>query len=192
MKPINNYENVQAAGNIESLPAGGYVCEIKQCKEVNNRNTPGTHLEIMFEVCEGDFRGFFEADYRNQDREDKFWRGLINQNIPDESSPKYAQQCKFFKRFTNTVEDSNPGYHWDWNEAGLKGKRIGVLFGEKEKKSQRGTVYIITEAREIVPVDDIRAGRYKVPEKKTLAPEASYGGYGGFTPVADDDSDLPF
>ena len=191
MNPIKNWNEVQAAGTIDNLPAGGYICEIKQCREVANKNSPGTHLEVSFEVCEGDFRGFFERDYRAQDREDKFWRGIINQNIPDEASQKYAQQCKFFKRFTNTVEESNPGYHWDWNEAGLKGKKIGVLFGEKEKKSQKGTVYIITEAREVVSIETIRNGSFKIPEKKTLPAEPAYGGYGGFTPVADD-GELPF
>lgn len=191
MKAISNWENVQAAGNIESLPVGAYVCDIKQAKEVKNRNTSGTHLEIMFDVCEGEFRGFFEQDYRSQDREDKFWRGIIRQNVPQESSDKYGQQCKFFKRFINTIEDSNPGYHWDWNETGLKGKKIGVVFGEREKESQKGTVYTITEACEVIPADDARAGKFKAPEKKTLPAKPAYSG--GFAPVQDDDDgDLPF
>lgn len=189
MKPISNWNDVQAAGNIETLPAGGYVCEIQKCTEVRNRNSPGTHLEILFDVCEGDYRDFFAQDWKSQDREDKFWRGIINQNIPDETSSKYEQQKKFFKRFTNTVEDSNPGYHWDWNEATLKGRKIGVVFGEREKESQRGTIYTVTDAREIVTAEDIRTGKYKVPEKRTLQPAPTYG---GFSPVSDDDTEIPF
>ena len=193
MKPIPNFDKVQAPGNIENLPAGGYICEIRKCKEKANKNSNGTHLEIAFDVCEGDYRGFFEKDYRSQDREDKFWHGLINQNVPDESSAKYSQQCQFFKRFVNAIEDSNSGYHWDWNEEGLKGKRIGVLFGEKERKSQRGTIYIVTEAREIIAVDDVRDGRYKMPPKKALEPEnATIVNSAEFAPVSDEDDDLPF
>ena len=136
MKPINNWSEIkEAGGQIENLPAGAYICDIKQCREVGNKNGNGTHLEIMFDVCRGDYRGWFERDWNLQNREDKYWRGIIRQNIPDETSPKYDVQCGFFKRFTNNIEASNPGYHWDWNEAGLKGKQIGVVFGEVEKES---------------------------------------------------------
>ena len=128
MKPINNFQNVKEAGGaIENLPAGGYVCTIMKCVEEKNRNNNGTHLTIQFDVAEGEYKDWFAKDWKNQTREDKFWHGVINQNIPDETSPKYDTQCGFFKRFTNAVEASNPGYHWDWNEAGLKGKKIGIM-----------------------------------------------------------------
>ena len=190
MKPINNWDNVQAAGNIETLPAGAYVCEIMQAKETKNKNSDGTHLEISFDVCEGDYKGFFQQDWKGQDREDKFWRGIIRQNIPNEQSAKYILQCRFFKRFTNALEDSNPGYHWDWNEAALKGKKIGVVFGERERESQKGTVYTVTDATEMISVEDVKNGKFKVPEKKRLQRTASSA---GFTPLDDvDDGDLPF
>lgn len=189
MRPIQNWENVQAAGNREQLPPGGYVCEIKQAVEVKNRNNSGTHLELAVEIIEGEYKGFFERDWRAQTREDKFWAGVVRQNVPDEASNKYEQQCMFFKRFTNTVEDSNPGYHWDWNEVGLKGKKIGVVFGEQERMSQTGRQYTATVAQEIVTVEDIRQGNYKVPEKRLLAggntaQSASVGGFAA--------EDLPF
>ena len=170
MKAIKNFEDVKAAGGqIENLPAGGYVCEIKKCSEDPNKRGTGSHLTIQFDVCEGENSGWFANDWKAQDREDKFWHGVINQNVPDESSPKYDMQCRFFKSFTNTIEESNPGYHWDWNEAGLKGKRIGVIFGEAEKQSSKGTVYIITRAESICSVDAIRKGSFKVPELKKLS-----------------------
>lgn len=189
MKPISNWDSVQAASNPESLPAGGYVCEIKQSKEVKNKNSDGTHLEISFDVCEGEHIGFFQQDWKSQDREDKFWRGIARQNIPNENSSKFEQQKKFFKRFTNALEDSNPGYHWDWNEGALKGMKIGVVFGERERESQRGTVYTITEAAEMISADDVRKNNYKVPEKKCLQKQTTYSA--GFSAV-EDDGDLPF
>lgn len=168
MKPINNWENVQEmGGEIENIPAGAYVCEIKKCEEKPNRNG-GSRLEISFDVCEGDYRGWFMQDWRMQNREDKFWRGITNQNIPDENSPKYDTQCGFFKRFINQVEASNPGYHWAWDEKTLVGKKIGVVFGEVERESQRGTRYMITRADSIISVDDARSGKAKIPAPKML------------------------
>lgn len=190
MKPINNWENVKATGSFETLPAGGYVCQIKSAKEVPNKRSAGTHLEIMFDIAEGDYRGFFERDYRSQTREDKFWGGIVNQNVPNEGSPKYEQQAGFFKRFINDIEESNPGYHWNWDEKTLVGRMIGVVFGEREKQSQKGTVYTTSIADSITTVDAIRKGAYKVPELRRL-PNAPATSFGGFSPVADD-GDLPF
>lgn len=189
MKPINNWENVKAAGSIETLPAGAYVCEIKQAVEKPNK-TAGTHLEISFEVIEGEYKDFFGRDYRSQDREDKFWHGIIRQNCPDENSPKYEAQSRFFRSFTDRVEESNPGYHWDWNEAGLKGKKIGVVFGEREKQSQKGTIYTVTDAAEIISVDDARKGKFNTPAKKTLPTANTFGGFAPGASVNSDD--LPF
>lgn len=169
MKPINNWENVQEmGGEIENIPAGAYVCEVKKAEEKQNRNG-GSRLEISFDVCEGDYREWFMQDWRAQNREDKFWRGIVNQNIPDENSPKYDTQCGFFKRFVNQVEVSNPGYHWAWDENTLVGKKIGVVFGEVERESQRGTRYLVTQASGVISVDDVRSGKAKIPAPKMLA-----------------------
>lgn len=192
MKPINNWENIKATGNYESLPAGGYICCIKAVKEVPNKRGIGSHLEIMFEVSEGEYKGFFERDYRSQNREDKFWGGVIYQNIPDETSPKYEQQAGFFKRFIANVEESNPGYHWNWDEKTLMGRMIGVIFGERERQSQRGTVYTVTSADSVVSIETVRSGNYKIPEPRKLEPAASsFGGFGSFQPMSQSD-DLPF
>ena len=194
MKPIKEFDKVQAAGSIDVLPVGCYVCEIKKCTEEKNNSGKGTHLAILFDIAEGDYRGFFMKDWKAQNREDKFWRGIIRQNIPDETSPKYDMQCGFFKRFTNNIEASNPGYHWDWNETALKGKMIGVVFGEVERESQRGTRYMTTQADSIVSVDAVRSEKYKLPAPKMLAPAAVAPAFNApvFTPVDDQDGDLPF
>ena len=89
MKPINNFDKVQATGAIDILPAGAYVCKIEKCTEEKNKSGTGTHLAILFDIVEGDYRGFFMADWKAQNREDKFWRGIIRQNVPDEKSEKY-------------------------------------------------------------------------------------------------------
>lgn len=198
MKAIKNWDKVQeASSGFEVLPVGGYVCEIKMAEEKSNKNNNGTHLEISFDVCEGDYRGFFAQDYKGQTREDKFWRGVIRQNIPLEGAEKYKKQCQFFKRFTTCLEKSNEGYTWDWHEERLKGKKIGVVFGEVERESARGIRYMVTMPQTIVTVEAVRTDDYKVPEPKMLG----YAALPGTAPaaqnpfgsaIADDDTDLPF
>ncbi len=198
MRPINNWENVkEAGGDFENLPAGGYVCEIKKVTEKKNKNNNGTRLEIWFEISEGEWRGFFERDWRNQAREDKYWHGQINQNIPLDGSPKYEAQCSFFKSFINAIEDSNPGYHWAWDENTLVNRRCGVIFGEQEKMSKRGNKYIATYASSIVSVAAIKEGKYKIPELKALEtkdePASTFSGdWSGGGQFSAPDGDLPF
>ena len=193
MKPIKDWDNVKEPSSTrESLPAGGYVCEILKAAEKPNKQSRGTHLELMIEICEGERRGFFTADYNAQTGEQRYWGGVVNQNIPDELSDKYAMQASFFRRFTNAVEDSNPGYHWDWNEAGLKGKKIGVIFAAREKESAKGTIYTVTNADSVVSVDTIRSGKFTVPELKKLERKTSSGYGGAYNDVPPHtDADLP-
>ena len=193
MKPIKEFDKVQAAGAIDVLPVGSYVCEIKKCTEEKNNSGKGTHLAILFDIAEGDYRGFFMKDWKAQNREDKFWRGIIRQNIPDEKSEKYDMQFRFFKSFVNAVEDSNDGYAWDWDETKLAGKTVGVVFGEVEKKSQRGTVYVTTQADSICSAEAARNGTAKIPERRTLPGSSS----STFTPASGPvdvsaDEEVPF
>lgn len=193
MKPINNFDKVQpAGGSYDTLPAGAYVCKIQKCTEEKNRSGSGSHLAILFDIAEGDYREFFMADWKGQNREDKFWRGIIRQNIPDEKSDKYDMQCRFFKTFVNAVEDSNDGYDWDWDEKKLKGKLIGVVFREVEKQSARGTVYVVTNADSVCSVEAARNGTAKIPERKTLSVPGSPGFAPASGPADVSASDLPF
>lgn len=193
MKAIENWDNIQEITDIENLPAGGYIIQIRRAVERENKSGKGSHIEILFDVADGPNMGFFEKDYRAQTREDKYWRGVIRQNIPQEESAKYPQQCSFFKRFIRDIEESNPGYHWDWNEEGLAGKYCGCVFGEREKQSQRGTVYTITEATAITTTEAIKKGAFELPAKKRLSGAGVPGGTGaGYANFSDDDGELPF
>ena len=192
MKPINNWENVKAVGGFEALPAGGCVCEIKKATEKPNKNSAGTHLELMIDIAEGEYAGFYERDYKANTAAEKFWRGIIRQNVPVEGSEKYEMQCRFFKRFISDVEDSNSGYHWTWDENTLKGKKIGVIFRAHEKESKTGNVYTVTYADSMTTVANIRAGTFKVPDVKKLAKSAA-APFEGFADLGSSSGfDLPF
>ena len=191
MKEINNWNEVKAASDgFETVPVGGYVCTIMKCDEKPNKNSGGTHLEIWFDILLGDYKGFFTNDYANQTGENKYWRGIIYQNVPDENSTKYSMQCGFFKRFINAVEASNEGYHWDWNEQLLKGKRIGVVFGEVERESRGGTRYMTTRPDSVVDVKAVEEKKYRLPKVKYLPAKPEAAETAKYEDV--DDGDLPF
>ena len=45
----------------------------------------------------------------------------------------------FFKGFIKTIENSNIGYVWDWDETKLKGKKVCGVFQYEEYEKQDGT-----------------------------------------------------
>lgn len=90
------------------------------------------------------------------------------------------------------IEESNPGYKWDWIEAALKGKTVGVLFREREWEWD-GKTGMTTEACTFVSVDDIRANNFKMPRPKMLNKATSQTANSTSFSAPDDlNSDLPF
>ena len=195
MKQLKGFENAKViTGGVPQLPKGGYIAKILDCKEEESYN--GYHwLAISFDIAEGDFKGHFAEQYRANTNENKKWRGVYNAFIPEEGSQYYEENLNKFKTMIANIEESNSGYHWDWDETKLKGKLIGVLFGEKEFETENNGVIIVTECRGIRSVDCIKDGKFKMPALKTLgkAPSvsAASSSSNSFTAI-DDDDDLPF
>ena len=85
------------------------------------------------------------------------------------------------------IEQSNPGYHWDWNEQGLKGKAVGI--------NVRGGTYNgkpYTSIGRLESVQAIRDGSAKVMADAKPRGDAQTAGNmdGGAIVVTDDE--LPF
>lgn len=166
MKQFSGFEAKKSAGARELLPAGGYVAKILNAEEVSY--DWGNVLLISFDILEGQYKDFFATDYHNQDREDKKWRGTFRLNVPkDDGSEKDGWTKRTFGNSIWSVEASNPGYHWDWNEATLKGKIVGVLFRNREWEMNGNTGWT-TECCALTSVDDIRQGKFRQPKDKPL------------------------
>ena len=195
MKQLKGFERAKViGGGIPQLPKGGYIAQIMDCKEESSASGY-TWLAFSFDISEGEYKGHFAAQYRANTNENKKWRGTYNAFIPEETSQYYEENLNKFKTMIAHIEESNPGYHWDWDETKLKGKTIGVIFGEKEFKPEDGEIIILTECRGIRSVDCIKNGKFKMPALKTLgnAPATVASSAASFTDVTDDsDDDLPF
>lgn len=193
MKQLKGYEGAKViTGGMPQLPKGGYIAKILDCKE-ESKNGYGW-LAISFDISEGEHKGHFAEQYRANTNENKKWRGTYNAFIPDESSQYYEDNLNKFKTMISNIEESNPGYHWDWDETKLKGKIIGVIFGEKEFQPENGDLMILTECRGIRSTQCIKDGKFKMPALKTLngAPSVQSASSTTLDKMVDDDDDLPF
>lgn len=198
MKPFKNYEKTQTFSSRPTLPEGGYVCKILNAEEKAYKSSKGEFhkLEVSIDIIEGEHTGFFAADYRSQQNEDKKWKGVLRMSVPTDDGSDLDEKIKSaFKTNITAIEESNDGYHWDWNEAGLKGLIIGCLFQLQEWEWE-GRSGWKAQPYGFIDAEKIRSGDFKVPKPrplkgKTSTPPASNNSLADFEEVIAD-SDLPF
>ena len=191
MKQYQGFESKKSASARELLPAGNHIAKILKAEEQST--TEGKlYIVLSFDIMEGEYKDFFRRDYNSQDPAFGMpkWRGTFRLWEPtDDGSEKDGWTKRTFNNLIACIEESNPGYHWDWNEQNLKGKMIGVMYRDKEWAFDGKTGWT-TECGALCSVEDVRSGRAKPLKSKPLPQSAGAPSAGGFTQVEDDE--LPF
>lgn len=196
----SNWNNVQAFSDRQKLPLGAYVCTIKQA--VVQHNDYGDQLCVLFDISAGEFAGYYDDDFKRNQRKDKKWKGVLRLWLPkNDGSDKDEWTKSILKGFVTSVEESNRGYTWDWDEKSLAKKEIGILFRNEQWEYNGKSGWAVRPFRAI-SVDSVEDGKYALPSDKPLRnePAPSYGDFsnpysgstGEFAPLEDDDAQLPF
>ena len=159
MKRIEGWENIKENSGFEKLSPGGYIVKLLNIQDVPEKE----YLKISFDIDEGEKKGFFTEQYKNNTQTDKKWP-----NAGSFIRSYKATAASMFRGFTNAVENSNKGYTFDFNEESLKGKKVGVIVAEEEYVNQKGQVRVRTYVSAVRSVDTIKKGEFTVPELKKL------------------------
>lgn len=194
IKRFNDYAETKSYGDIQALPKGGYVLKIMGAEVCSN--SIGQYVKISCDIAEGEYMNFFANEYKNQQTEDKKWRCNYLLNIPnDDGTEKDGWTKRRFKTVIEALEESNSGYHFDWDEKKFKGKLIGGLFNEREYLSNDGNVKRATNLAQMCTVEKIRSGKFQLPDDKLLSsrPQQAQSSDNGFMNIPDGvDEELPF
>ena len=176
MKKFSKFETAQIkTGSVfDQLPKGAYVIKISGTKVEANKSGEGEHIKIMFDIAEGEYKDFYKKQYEAMTGEDKHWPydGVHNLPAPDDSSPQWM--INSFGTFVAALEDSNEGYHWNWEEGTLKGKLVGAKFRNVQSE-YNGKVYDHVKPKWFIKAQAVRDGKFgKLPndvliEKKPAA-----------------------
>ena len=170
MKKPSNWNDVKAAGERVKLPAGGYEAKIINAKVVNYDGSNGSYerLEIAVDITAGEYKDYYKQDFDSNTRDDKKWRGVARFYVPtDDGSEKDEYTKSVLKSVTDALEDSNKGYHWDWDETKLKGLKVGILVRDKEYEID-GKHGFSPEIFRFTDINRIREGKFTVPKQKLL------------------------
>lgn len=191
-----NWDNVQAFSDRPKLPVGAYVCRIK--KAVVQNSDYGDQLCILFDIEDGEYAGFYANEFKSNQREDKKWKGVLRQFLPkDDGSEKDEWTKSSFKGLVTSIESSNRGYQWNWDENSLAGKEIGIIFRNEEWEYEGKTGWAVRPFR-ATSVDTVQDGDYTLPKDKPLKnrPADNYGvspaAQSNFVPLDDSEEELPF
>lgn len=187
MEKIKGYEEAQAiTGEYEKLEAGGYICKIISAKEEKSKSGKRM-LVIALDIAEGDRKDYFRNRFTENTSPDKKWPsgGIYRQMLEGDKA------LGFLKGLMTSLEASNEGFKWDWDEKKLKDLKCGAIFGEEEYERMDGSIGTSTKVKFIRTVKAIQDGNFKVPELKKL-PEKGEAFEDFLNSVDSDNQDLPF
>ena len=132
MKKPNNYDATKAQGDFTPVELGGHKLVIKQVSEKKSKNDKNM-IVVLFDFAPDDIQpGYFSKQFADDIRPEKTWPNQATQYILVEDQD--GNTSRSFKTFCTCVENSNSGFScWKdddtFNFQGLKGKKIGGVFG---------------------------------------------------------------
>jgi len=139
----------------EQLPAGLYIAKcigakVDHVKDFDN-------LIIQVEITNGEYAGFYKRQYEAAQggQYEARYRGTYRVRIPKNGDERWVTS-RFNRQIIGAFEDSNPQFHWDWEESHLKGLAIGL---NVRNSSYNGNAF--TEIGALESVEGIRSGKVK-------------------------------
>lgn len=195
MKPTyNNFEAKKSGGFIELPPVGAYVAEIQDVR--TSEQFDHTIIELMMEITEGEYKGRYHEVY--EDQRERFgnatYKGVFKLTAPNDNDEDW--RVSTFQGNLWCVQESNPGYKWDWDEKKLKGKKVGISVRKRlytgQDKDGNPVDRETLEIGRFETVDDVKAGKVKPMRVKDTRKNKSESTSGSdFTDVSKD-VEVPF
>ena len=153
MQRIENWETVEAKGmeDFKALPIGAYECIIRKAEVYTNGKTGKESFKVEVDIASGEYKGYFQKRFDNNNNSTKTW---------DNNSTRYlafeGDNTAYFKGFITCVENSNPGYTWDWDETKLTGKRVCGVYQYEEYEKQDGSRAVKVRLSKFRSLDKIK------------------------------------
>lgn len=165
LKKPSEWDNVEAIepGEFVLLELGGHEVVIKNAYEyVGQTGTKSLRVEV--DIAGTDKQaGYFQKQYDNNLSTDRKWSNNACKYI---SLKEDANCIGMFKGFTTAVENSNPGYKWDFDENTLKGKKLCGVFGLEEFERQDGKIGTVVRLMQFRSLDKLN--QVDIPNVKLI------------------------
>lgn len=178
MKRFAGYEEARTNefGNYERLKLGPHYCKILEAKVEQLKtkdNKPFEQLQLKIDITEPDEQsGFYNRKFQEDAKLDALnakWKGFYRLTVPEDNSEQFVKDN--FKTLITSIEKSNPGYKWNWEENTLVGKIFCGVFGIEEFLNTNGDNIPLTRCRFIRStenMDKIPIPKVRLADKSTM------------------------
>ena len=170
------YDEINVNEEFEKLELGGHKGIIIKAEEYTSDFSGKKSLKVYVDTASDDKQpGYFKKQYENDTRIDRKYPNGAIKYVP---LGEEENQVKILKSFITAYENSN-NCQFDWNKdwEQLKGKKIGIVFGQEEYTSQDGTTKLATKLNQFRSIDKV--DNVKIPKVKLL--DGSYVEYEEYT-----------
>ena len=182
IKPEGYDEARAAGGQYSRLETGGHILVISDIEHIEKGNWQA--LEITFETTRKDKQPEFFAKKREElGNPDAYVGDNFRLFLPsgDPEDQMYKRNVRNVKSFFTSLEESNPGFKYDWKddrgEKQVIGKIIGGVFGEEEYRANNGDIRTSVKLRWFRSVDGaLEADPPKIKELRDKPAPASVSG----------------
>lgn len=192
MNKPNDYDTAQTMGESKKLPPNGYICVIRNAEERKTKKG-GDMLVAVLDIYDGEYKDFFMNKYKTKKEYAAPGENVKYPNDGIAYLPVYTSEGKTsrkFKTFCEALQDSGTELQWNENFAkSMVGKLIGVVFGREESEYD-GKTWWACKPYTFKSVDDIRDGKFSIPDDKPLSDSYDPQPPNGFSALSDDD--VPF
>lgn len=184
-----------------TVPAGCYVAKVIKVDTADLGGRP--RLNIYVDIIEGEYKGAYMKRFDSDKSSGRFtpkYKGVFSLNLPCTDDRYPASTQRELERMAYALEQSNEGYHWDWDEQRLRGLLVGICVRDEEYLMERQGEYVEGVTQRIFrlcTVAQVRDGSIPTPAPKKLSEEKrakilqQSSPVSGAATVANDD-DIPF
>lgn len=166
------YDEITINESYEKIILGGHRGIIKNVEEYTSDFSGKKSLKVYVDTASDDKQPeYFKKQYENDTRIDRKYPNGAIKYVP---LGEEENQIKMLKSFITAYENSN-NCKFDWNKdwEQLKGKKIGIIFGQEEYTSQDGTTKLATKLNQFRSIDKV--DNVQIPKIKLL--DGSYVTY---------------
>lgn len=166
------YDEININEEFEKLELGGHKGIIIKAEEYTSDFSGKKSLKVYVDTASDDKQPeYFKKQYENDTRIDRKYPNGAIKYVP---LGEEENQVKMLKSFITAYENSN-GCQFDWGKDWdqLKGKKIGIIFGQEEYTSQDGTTKLATKLNQFRSIDKV--DNVQIPKVKLL--DGSYVTY---------------
>lgn len=190
MKAFEDYESTPEFSESVKLPAGAYEVTLKRAEDTEKA------ICILFDISSGEYKNYF-LDKFNSDKiayqENVKFKGVFRLWYPKETDKNPEAVKSIMKTALKLIKEENKlnvDFSKEWDGAVFKNAKIGMIFRDKEY-NYNGYHGFTAEPYKLISIDDLKNGKYTIPEPKKLEiPANTYSDNVSAQSLSDED--LPF